>query len=84
MTVEELVRGAEGILDHTQPLFDYLWDVMQAQLDQGVPAEELVAVLESLHDRYGRQEDYDAQDEVSEVLNSLTGYCSPTACLVAS
>lgn len=83
MTVEQLSREATELSEHSQTLFGYLWDGATQLLDAGIPRERIVTTLEDLYDLFGRQGRGDAQDEVIEVLNSLTGYCSPSARLSA-
>jgi hypothetical protein len=79
VTIQELSKEAISISDRSGKLFEYLWEGSMELLDAGVPRDRVVATLKALYDILGEQGRYDAQDEVVEVLNSLTGYCSPSA-----
>jgi hypothetical protein len=79
MTVEELSKEAINISDRSEKLFEYLWEGSKQLLDAGVPEDRVAATLEALYDTLGEHGRYDAQDDVVEVLNGLTGYCSPSA-----
>jgi hypothetical protein len=40
---------------------------------------KLIAVVTALHDRLGEAGRKDGQDAVADVLDSLAGFCSPSA-----
>lgn len=84
MTVDELPREALNISGGREVFSEYVWRAAQELLDAGVPAEQIVGIFNSIFDQLGERGEFDAQDEVAEVLNSLTGYCSPGARLRAS
>jgi len=77
MTVEQLVREADTYSgeDLGRRIFGEVRDALRAGEDR----DRLIAVVTALYDRLGEAGRDDDQDAIAEVLDSLTGFCSPSA-----
>lgn len=75
MTVEDL----QAVELRDQALGQYLFDKSREELQAGVPAEVIQAALIEYFDWLGEQGREDDQDAVADVMDSVTGKCSPTA-----
>lgn len=80
MSVEEL----HHIELHGQALGRYLFERARELLADGESANSIKAVLISFYDWLGDEGREEDQDAVADVMDSLTGFCSPTARLDAS
>lgn len=79
MTVEQLVREADI---HTgNDLGHAVFDQVRAALANGEDRDELVRTPTSFYDRLGAEGREDDQDAIADVIDSLTGFCSPSVAL---
>jgi hypothetical protein len=79
MTVEQLVREADT---HTgEDLGRTVFSEVRAALRAGADRDGLIAVVTTLYDHLGDAGRGEDQDAIAEVLDSLTGFCSPSAAL---
>ncbi len=79
MTVEQLVREADTHTgeDLGRTIFSDVRDALRAGADR----DQLIAMVTTLYDHLGDAGRGEDQDAVAEVLDSLTGFCSPSAAL---
>jgi hypothetical protein len=79
MTVEQLVREASTHSGEElgRTIFAQAHDALRA----GANRDQLVAMVTELYDYLGAAGREEDQDAVAEVLDSLTGFCSPSATL---
>lgn len=79
MTREQLEREART---HSgEDLGRTIFRDVQAALNAGMDRDEIIAVVTELYDELGEAGSEDDQDAIADVLDSLTGFCSPTAAL---
>lgn len=79
MTTAQLVNDAKT--HHGADLGRLVYGQARNALRGGVPREELIATLTAFYEDLGRSGQEDDQDAIAEVLDSLTGFSSPTATL---
>jgi len=79
MTVEQLVREADTHTgeDLGRTVFSEVRDALRAGTDR----DQLIPMVTTLYDHPGGAGRAEDQDAVAEVLDSLTGFCSPPAAL---
>ncbi|MBV9281415.1 MAG: hypothetical protein JOZ41_15145 [Chloroflexi bacterium] len=75
MTVDEL----RAIDLHGDALGQYLYERARDLLQGGIPRDDLQTVLTSFYVWLGEQDRDEDQDAVADVLDSLVGFCSPSA-----
>ena len=79
MTVEQLVHEAGT---HTgEDLGQTIDAEIRNALRAGQDRDELIAMVTALYDHLGQVGREADQDAVADVLDSLTGFCSPSAAL---
>lgn len=79
MTVEQPVREPDT---HTgEDLGRTVISEVRDALRAGTDRDQLIAMVTTLYDHLGDAGRGEDQDAVAEVLDSLTGFCSPSAAL---
>lgn len=79
MTVEQL--ELEARTHSGEDLGRMIFQDAQAALSAGAERDEIIAMVTELYDQLGEAGREDDQDAIADVLDSLTGFCSPTAAL---
>lgn len=79
MTVEQMTREADihSGDDLGRTIYAAVRDALRAGQDRG----ELIGMVTNLYDQLGEAGRDEDQDAVADVLDALTGSCSPTAAL---
>ncbi|MDQ2742053.1 MAG: hypothetical protein M3Z66_07110 [Chloroflexota bacterium] len=79
MTVEQMVRQADS---HTgADLGRTVLSEVRDALRVGADRDQLIAMVTTLYDHLGVANRTEDQDAIAEVLDSLTGFCSPSVAL---